>query len=103
MGPRRTGARIMRGGRVARNRAAILRAMDLTFVGRIVVGLIVGLFSAVVTGGRTPRGLGPEPDHRRVAAWLVGVLLVNVAHDDALTSIWLSALLAAGVAVGFGC
>jgi uncharacterized membrane protein YeaQ/YmgE (transglycosylase-associated protein family) len=73
--------------------------MDLTFVGWIVVGLIAGLFSAVVTGGRTPRGWIPSLIIGLIAAWLVGWLLVNVAHVDAINSIWLSALLAAGVAV----
>jgi uncharacterized membrane protein YeaQ/YmgE (transglycosylase-associated protein family) len=73
--------------------------MDLTFVGWIVVGLIAGLFSAVVTGGRTPRGWIPSLIIGLIAAWLVGWLLVNVAHVDAISSIWLSALLAAGVAV----
>jgi uncharacterized membrane protein YeaQ/YmgE (transglycosylase-associated protein family) len=73
--------------------------MDLTFVGWIVVGLIAGLFSAVVTGGRTPRGWIPSLIIGVVAAWIVGWLLINVAHTDGLSSIWLSALLAAGVAV----
>jgi uncharacterized membrane protein YeaQ/YmgE (transglycosylase-associated protein family) len=73
--------------------------MDLTFVGWIVVGLIAGLFSAVVTGGRTPRGWIPSLIIGLIAAWIVGWLLVNVAHVDAISSIWLSALLAAGVAV----
>ena len=73
--------------------------MDLTFVGWIVVGLIAGLFSAVVTGGRTPRGWIPSLIIGLIAAWLVGWLLVNVAKVDAISSIWLSALLAAGVAV----
>jgi uncharacterized membrane protein YeaQ/YmgE (transglycosylase-associated protein family) len=73
--------------------------MDLTFVGWIVVGLIAGLFSAVVTGGRTPRGWIPSLIIGIVAAWIVGWLLVSVAHVDAISSIWLSALLAAGVAV----
>jgi uncharacterized membrane protein YeaQ/YmgE (transglycosylase-associated protein family) len=73
--------------------------MDLTFVGWIVVGLIAGLFSAVLTGGRTPRGWIPSLIIGVIAAWLVGWLLVNVAHVDSISSIWLSALLAAGVAV----
>ena len=46
--------------------------MDLTFVGWIVVGLIAGLFSAVVTGGRTPRGWIPSLIIGLIAAWLVG-------------------------------
>ena len=53
----------------------------------------------VLTGGRTPRGWIPSLIIGVVAAWLVGFLLVNVAHVDAISSIWLSALLAAGVAV----
>ena len=73
--------------------------MDLTFVGWIVVGLIAGLFSAVVTGGRTPRGWIPSLIIGVIAAWLVGWLLINVAKVDSISSIWLSALLAAGVAV----
>ena len=73
--------------------------MDLTFVGWIVVGLIAGLFSAVITGGRTPRGWIPSLIIGLIAAWLVGWLLVNVAKVDPISSIWLSALLAAGVAV----
>jgi uncharacterized membrane protein YeaQ/YmgE (transglycosylase-associated protein family) len=72
--------------------------MDLTFVGWIVVGLIAGLFSAVITGGRTPRGWIPSLIIGVIAAWIVGWLLVSVAHVDAINSIWLAALLAAGVA-----
>ena len=73
--------------------------MDLTFVGWIVVGLIAGLFSAVVTGGRTPRGWIPSLIIGLIAAWVTGWLLINVAKVDAISSIWLAALLAAGIAV----
>jgi uncharacterized membrane protein YeaQ/YmgE (transglycosylase-associated protein family) len=73
--------------------------MDLTFVGWIVVGLIAGLFSGVVTGGRTARGWMPSLAIGLVAAVITGWLLVNVAGVDSLSSIWISALLAAGIAI----
>jgi uncharacterized membrane protein YeaQ/YmgE (transglycosylase-associated protein family) len=73
--------------------------MDLTFVGWIVVGLIAGLFSGVVTGGRTARGWMPSLAIGLVAAVITGWLLVNVAGVDSLSSIWISALLSAGIAI----
>ena len=73
--------------------------MDLTFVGWIVVGLIAGLFSGVVVGGRTARGWIPSLVIGVVSAFLVGWLLTTFAGVDGITSIWLSALLAAGIAV----
>jgi uncharacterized membrane protein YeaQ/YmgE (transglycosylase-associated protein family) len=73
--------------------------MDLTFVGWIVVGLIAGLFSGVVTGGRTARGWMPSLAIGLVAAVVTGWLLTTFAGVDGITSIWLSALLATGVAI----
>jgi uncharacterized membrane protein YeaQ/YmgE (transglycosylase-associated protein family) len=73
--------------------------MDLTFVGWIVVGLIAGLFSGVVTGGRTARGWMPSLVIGLVAAWIVGWLLTSFAGVDGITSIWLSALFATGIAL----
>ena len=72
--------------------------MDLTFIGWIVVGLIAGLFSGVVVGGRTARGWIPSLVIGVVSAVIVGWLLTSFAGVDSLTSIWLSALLAAGIA-----
>ena len=74
-------------------------AMDLTFVGWIAVGLIAGLFSGVVVGGRTARGWIPSLIIGIVSAVLVGWLLKTFAGVDSLTSIWLSALFAAGIAL----
>ena len=73
--------------------------MDLTFVGWIVVGLIAGLFSGVVAGGRTARGWMPSLFIGVIAAFIVGWLLKSFAGVDSITSIWLSALLATVVAV----
>jgi uncharacterized membrane protein YeaQ/YmgE (transglycosylase-associated protein family) len=78
---------------------SILPRMDLTFVGWIVVGLIAGLFSGVVTGGRTARGWMPSLAIGLVAAVIAGWLLKTFAGVDGLTSIWLSALFATGVAL----
>ena len=72
--------------------------MDLTFVGWIVVGLIAGLFSGVVVGGRTARGWIPSLVIGVVAAVLVGWLLTSFVGVDGLSSIWIAALLAAGIA-----
>ena len=72
--------------------------MDLTFVGWIVVGLIAGLFSGVVVGGRTARGWIPSLVIGVVSAVVVGWLLTSFVGVDSVTSIWLSALLAAGIA-----
>jgi len=73
--------------------------MDLTFVGWIVVGLIAGLFSGVVAGGRTLRGWMPSLAIGLVAAVITGWLLVSFAGVDSITSIWVSALFATVVAV----
>ncbi len=73
--------------------------MDLTFVGWIVVGLIAGLFSGVVVGGRTARGWIPSLVIGVVAAVLVGWLLTSFAGVDGISSIWIAALLSAGIAV----
>jgi uncharacterized membrane protein YeaQ/YmgE (transglycosylase-associated protein family) len=73
--------------------------MDLTWVGWIVVGLIAGWFSGVVTGGRTLRGWMPSLVIGLVAAVITGWLLVNVAGFDSVSSIWISALFSAGVAI----
>ena len=56
--------------------------MDLTFVGWIVVGLIAGLFSGVVVGGRTARGWIPSLVIGVVSAFLVGWLLTTFAGVD---------------------
>ena len=74
-------------------------AMDLTFVGWIIVGLIAGLFSGVVAGGRTLRGWMPSLAIGIIAAVIVGWLLTSVAHVDSITSIWVAALLSAVAAV----
>jgi uncharacterized membrane protein YeaQ/YmgE (transglycosylase-associated protein family) len=73
--------------------------MDLTFVGWIVVGLIAGLFSGVVTGGRTARGWMPSLVIGVVSAFIVGWLLTTFAGVDGISSIWIAALLSAGIAV----
>jgi uncharacterized membrane protein YeaQ/YmgE (transglycosylase-associated protein family) len=73
--------------------------MDLTWVGWIVVGLIAGWFSGVVTGGRTLRGWMPSLAIGLVAAVITGWLLVNVAGFDSVSSIWIAALFSAGVAI----
>ena len=73
--------------------------MDLTFVGWIVVGLIAGLFSGVVVGGRTARGWIPSLVIGVVSAFLVGWLLTSFAGVDGISSIWIAALLSAGIAV----
>ena len=74
-------------------------AMDLTFVGWIIVGLIAGMFSGVVAGGRTLRGWMPSLAIGIIAAVIVGWLLTSVAHVDSITSIWVAALLSAVAAV----
>jgi uncharacterized membrane protein YeaQ/YmgE (transglycosylase-associated protein family) len=73
--------------------------MDLTFVGWIVVGLIAGLFSGVIAGGRTLRGWMPSLIIGLIAAVVTGWLIHSVAGWDSITSIWLAALLAAGIAI----
>ena len=72
--------------------------MDLTFVGWIVVGLIAGLFSGVLVGGRTARGWMPSLVIGVVSAFIVGWLFTSFLGVDSVTSIWLSALFAAGIA-----
>ncbi len=73
--------------------------MDLTFVGWIVVGLIAGLFSGVVAGGRTLRGWMPSLFIGVVAAFIVGWALQTFAGVDSITSIWVSAVLATIAAI----
>ncbi|HEX5827509.1 MAG TPA: hypothetical protein VFY23_08315 [Candidatus Limnocylindrales bacterium] len=73
--------------------------MDLTFVGWIVVGLIAGLFSGVVVGGRSARGWMPSLAIGLVAAVIAGWLLTSFAGVDGISSIWLAALISAGVAL----
>ena len=73
--------------------------MDLTFVGWIVVGLIAGLFSGVVAGGRTARGWMPSLFIGVIAAFIVGWLLKSFAGVDSLSSIWISAVLATIAAI----
>jgi uncharacterized membrane protein YeaQ/YmgE (transglycosylase-associated protein family) len=73
--------------------------MDLTFVGWIVVGLIAGIISGIIAGGRTARGWMPSLAIGLIAAMLVGWLLTTFAGVDSMTSIWLSALLATGIAI----
>jgi uncharacterized membrane protein YeaQ/YmgE (transglycosylase-associated protein family) len=73
--------------------------MDLTFVGWIVVGLIAGLFSGVVAGGRTARGWMPSLFIGVIAAFIVGWLLKSFAGVDSLSSILISAVLATIAAI----
>jgi uncharacterized membrane protein YeaQ/YmgE (transglycosylase-associated protein family) len=73
--------------------------MDLTFVGWIIVGLIAGLFSGVVAGGRTLRGWMPSLAIGLIAAVIVGWLLKSFAGVDSLTSIWVSAIFATIAAI----
>lgn len=73
--------------------------MDLTFVGWIVVGLIAGLFSGVIAGGRSMRGWMPSLAIGLVAAVITGWLLTSVVGTDGITSIWVAALLSAGIAI----
>ncbi len=73
--------------------------MDLTFVGWIVVGLIAGLFSGVVVGRREARGWIPSLIIGVLAAVVCGWVLTSVLGADSISSIWLAALLSAGIAV----
>jgi uncharacterized membrane protein YeaQ/YmgE (transglycosylase-associated protein family) len=73
--------------------------MDLTFLGWIVVGLIAGGISGIIAGGRTARGWIPSLAIGLIAAVILGWLLKSLAGVDGLTSIWVSALLATGVAI----
>ena len=73
--------------------------MDLTFVGWIVVGLLAGIISGIIAGGRTARGWMPSLAIGLVAAFLAGWLLTTFAHVDSITSIWVSAVFATVVAI----
>jgi uncharacterized membrane protein YeaQ/YmgE (transglycosylase-associated protein family) len=73
--------------------------MDLTFVGWIVVGLLAGLVSGVIAGGRTLRGWMPSLAIGLIAAVLAGWVLQTFLHVDSVTSIWVSAIFAAMMAI----
>jgi uncharacterized membrane protein YeaQ/YmgE (transglycosylase-associated protein family) len=73
--------------------------MDLTFVGWIVVGLIAGVVSGVIAGGRDLRGWMPSLAIGLVAAVIVGWLVVSFTSWGSISSIWIAALLAAGIAI----
>ena len=73
--------------------------MDLTFVGWIVVGLLAGLVSGVIAGGRTLRGWMPSLVIGLIAAVLTGWVLQTFLHVDSITSIWVSAVFAAMMAI----
>ena len=73
-------------------------AMDLTFVGWIVVGLIAGLFSGVLVGGRSMRGWMPSLFIGVIAAVIVGWLINSFTSWGSISSIWIAALLSAGIA-----
>ena len=78
---------------------AYFRAMDLTFVGWIIVGLIAGIISGIIAGGRTARGWMPSLVIGLVAAWLTGWVLVNVVNMDPVTSIYFAAVVATFTAI----
>jgi len=86
-------------GEISAQRSDILPRMDLTFVGWIVVGLIAGFVSGIITGGRTMRGWMPSLFIGLVAAVITGWLLKTFVGVDSVTSIWVAALLSAGVAL----
>jgi uncharacterized membrane protein YeaQ/YmgE (transglycosylase-associated protein family) len=73
--------------------------MDLTFVGWIVVGLLAGFVSGVIAGGRTLRGWMPSLVIGLIAAVLTGWVLYTFLHVDSITSIWVSAVLSAMMAI----
>jgi len=73
--------------------------MDLTFLGWIFVGFIAGSVSGVIAGGRTLRGWMPSLAIGVIAAVATGWFLQNVMHTDSLTSIWVSAVISAMVAI----
>ena len=73
--------------------------MDLTFLGWIFVGFIAGAVSGVIAGGRTLRGWMPSLAIGVIAAVATGWFLQNVMHTDSLTSIWVSAVISAMVAI----
>ena len=67
-------------------------------IGWIVVGLIAGLFSGVVVGGRTARGWIPSLVIGVVSAVVVGWLLTSFARRGLGHEHLALALLAAGIA-----
>ena len=73
--------------------------MDLTFVGWIVVGLLAGVISGIIAGGRDMRGWMPSLAIGLVAAFVAGWLLDNVVGTDGITSIWVAAIFATIVAI----
>lgn len=73
--------------------------MDLTFVGWIVVGLLAGLVSGVIAGGRTLRGWMPSLAIGLVAAFIAGWVLKSFLGVDSLTSIWVAAVISAITAI----
>ena len=75
------------------------RAMDLTFVGWIVVGLIAGIISGIIAGGRTLRGWMPSLAIGLIAAWITGWVLVNVVKIDSVTSIYIAAVVSTITAI----
>ena len=73
--------------------------MDLTFLGWIFVGLIAGSVSGVIAGGRTLRGWMPSLAIGLIAAVLTGWVLTSFMGVDSLTSIWVSAVISAMMAI----
>ena len=73
--------------------------MDLTFVGWIVVGLLAGMVSGVIAGGRTLRGWMPSLAIGLIAAFIAGWALKSFLGVDSVTSIWVAAVLAAMTAI----
>jgi uncharacterized membrane protein YeaQ/YmgE (transglycosylase-associated protein family) len=73
--------------------------MDLTFAGWIVVGLLAGIISGIIAGGRTARGWMPSLFIGLVAAVITGWLLTSFAGVDGITSIWVSAVFSTIVAI----
>ena len=81
------------------DRHAILPAMDLTFVGWIIVVLIAGIISGIIAGGRTLRGWMPSLAIGLIAAWLTGWVVVNVFNVDPVTSVYFAAVFATVTAI----
>jgi uncharacterized membrane protein YeaQ/YmgE (transglycosylase-associated protein family) len=73
--------------------------MELTFVGWIVVGLLAGVISGIIAGGRDMRGWMPSLAIGLIAAVVAGWLLDNVVGTDGITSIWVAAIFATIVAI----